>query len=114
MSLSWVVIYFDNSTQGGATEGFQQHYARSSFLFKTPYFIIIHLAFITVTHYRMCVRSLHLRGPPASPPEPSVVTVARLCWGCGEPGVALPGFWREASEGTVTATLLGTVSAEPA
>lgn len=31
------------------------------FFFKTPYFIIIHLAFITVTHYEMYVHLIHFQ-----------------------------------------------------
>lgn len=31
------------------------------FFFKTPYFIIIHLAFITVTHYKMYVHLIHFQ-----------------------------------------------------
>lgn len=32
------------------------------FFFKTPYFIIIHLTFITVTHHKMYVHLIHFRG----------------------------------------------------
>lgn len=40
----------------------QQYMQWAVFFFKTPYFIIMHLTFITVTHYKMYVHLIHFRG----------------------------------------------------
>lgn len=51
---------------------------RAVFFFKTPYFIIIHLTFITVTHYKMYVRLIHFQGPRLRQPFPMEV----ISWVC--------------------------------
>lgn len=50
---------------------------RVVFFFKTPYFIIIHLTFITVTHYEMYVHLIHLRGC-VFPHPPALAAMMRL------------------------------------
>lgn len=96
----------------------QQHYAVSRFFFKTPYFIIIHLTFITVTHYKMYVHLIHFRG--CIFPHPSTSFVIMPSVGARMPGFTAPrlsdlrGLFRkeraQRALSAVAATQLGTVS----
>lgn len=52
---------------------------RVVFFFKTPYFIIIHLTFITVTRYEMYVHSIHFRGCTSPHPLALAAMMGLVC-----------------------------------